>query len=111
MRASWPPSIPVSFILPPPPSSFWLPSSPPRLAPSLSFIGPSTLSPSASSSYRASAALAPLLATPPSVSAGFGLAYTLGAIRLEVNYNLPLVAGRGEGRARGLGVAMGIDYL
>ncbi|CAO1635628.1 unnamed protein product [Parajaminaea phylloscopi] len=47
----------------------------------------------------------------PSSSAGVGLLYTQGPLRLELNAGMPLTAVRGDGVRKGLQVGIGIDFL
>lgn len=47
----------------------------------------------------------------PSVSAGFGVLFQQGPVRLELNFGLPLVARVGDGIRKGLQFGIGIDFL
>ncbi|KAK0528041.1 hypothetical protein OC835_004797 [Tilletia horrida] len=49
--------------------------------------------------------------TQPSVSAGAGLVFRQGPLRLEVNAGVPLVAHRSDLMRRGFQVGIGIDFL
>ncbi|KAL7418077.1 surface antigen-domain-containing protein [Mrakia frigida] len=55
--------------------------------------------------------LAPLLSSPPSVSAGVGIVYDFAPIRIEANFVVPLVGGSGEGLSKGFGLGMGMEFL
>ncbi|KAJ3168256.1 hypothetical protein HDU88_001696 [Geranomyces variabilis] len=52
-----------------------------------------------------------LLSSPPSVSAGLGLAVRFSILRLELNYCLPLVARLGDRMAGGLQFGVGVSYM
>ncbi|KAJ3178147.1 hypothetical protein HDU87_003699 [Geranomyces variabilis] len=52
-----------------------------------------------------------LLSSPPSVSAGVGLAVRFSILRLELNYCLPLVARAGDRMAGGLQFGVGVSYM
>jgi len=47
----------------------------------------------------------------PSVSAGFGLVYTQGPLRAELNAGVPLVARRGDGGRKGVQFGIGVSFL
>ncbi|KAK0552974.1 hypothetical protein OC846_002697 [Tilletia horrida] len=49
--------------------------------------------------------------TQPSISAGAGLVFRQGPLRLEVNLGVPLVAHRTDNIRRGFQVGIGIDFL
>lgn len=49
--------------------------------------------------------------TRPSVSAGLGLMYSNGALRAEVNFGVPLVAHKTDGKRPGLQLGIGIEFL
>lgn len=51
------------------------------------------------------------LVSRPSSSAGLGLLYTQGPLRLELNAGMPLTAVRGDGVRKGLQLGIGIDFL
>ncbi|KAN0065700.1 hypothetical protein ACQY0O_000830 [Thecaphora frezii] len=53
--------------------------------------------------------LAPLLQ--PSVSAGFGIVYLQGPLRVELNAGLPLAARRSDSIRKGLQLGVGISFL
>lgn len=50
-------------------------------------------------------------ATQPSSSAGVGLAYTQGALRVELNAGMPLTSRRGDGLRKGVQFGIGVDFL
>jgi outer membrane protein insertion porin family len=47
----------------------------------------------------------------PSTSAGVGLMYEQGALRLELNAGMPLSAARGDGSRKGVQLGVGISFL
>ncbi|PWN25680.1 hypothetical protein BDZ90DRAFT_281493 [Jaminaea rosea] len=47
----------------------------------------------------------------PSMSAGMGLAYTQGPLRVEVNAGMPITSRRGDGQRKGVQFGIGIDFL
>lgn len=47
----------------------------------------------------------------PSTSAGVGLVYMQGQLRVELNAGVPLTARRGDGMRKGLQLGIGIDFL
>ncbi|KAH9924208.1 surface antigen-domain-containing protein [Fomitopsis serialis] len=47
----------------------------------------------------------------PSVGAGVGLVYKLDAVRVEVNFGVPLVASKSDGVRKGIQVGIGLDFL
>ena len=47
----------------------------------------------------------------PSASAGLGLRFQQGPIRLELNFGLPIMARCGDGLRKGLQFGIGIDFL
>lgn len=47
----------------------------------------------------------------PSASAGLGLLFQQGPIRLELNFGLPIMARCGDGLRKGLQFGIGIDFL
>ena len=47
----------------------------------------------------------------PSVGAGVGLVYKLDAVRVEVNFGVPLVASKSDGMRKGIQVGIGMDFL
>ncbi|CAO1621542.1 unnamed protein product [Jaminaea pallidilutea] len=47
----------------------------------------------------------------PSSSVGFGLLYTQGPLRLELNAGMPITARAGDGVRKGLQIGIGIDFL
>ncbi|KAJ7089333.1 surface antigen-domain-containing protein [Mycena belliarum] len=51
------------------------------------------------------------LVTRPSVSAGVGLSYAFGPVRLELNFGVPLLASKGDGARRGVQLCVGAEFL
>lgn len=49
--------------------------------------------------------------TKPSVSAGVGIVYRFDPLRVEVNFGVPLVASKSDGRKRGFEVGIGVNFL
>lgn len=47
----------------------------------------------------------------PSTSAGVGLVYMQGQLRVELNAGVPLTARKGDGTSKGLQLGIGIDFL
>ena len=47
----------------------------------------------------------------PSISAGVGLIYKFDAIRLEVNFGLPIVASKSDATRKGIQIGIGLDFL
>lgn len=47
----------------------------------------------------------------PSISAGVGLIYRFDAIRLEVNFGLPIVASKSDSTRKGVQVGIGLEFL
>lgn len=71
----------------------------------------SSVSPPSSAWKQQAQTLARDLLLRPSSSAGFGLLYTQGPLRLELNAGMPLTAVRGDGARKGLQAGIGIDFL
>ncbi|KAI0077621.1 hypothetical protein K474DRAFT_1661556 [Panus rudis PR-1116 ss-1] len=46
-----------------------------------------------------------------SVSAGLGLVYKLDPVRVEVNFGVPLLSNKGDGKRKGIQVGIGLDFL
>lgn len=55
--------------------------------------------------------LTPSTLTQPSTSAGFGLMYTQGPLRLELNTGMPLTARKRDGLSKGFQIGIGISFL
>jgi len=49
--------------------------------------------------------------TKPSISAGVGIVYRFDPLRVEVNFGVPLVASKSDGRKRGFEVGIGVNFL
>lgn len=47
----------------------------------------------------------------PSASAGVGLLFQQGPVRLELNFGVPLLARIGDGTRKGLQFGIGLDFL
>ncbi|GAA5899537.1 hypothetical protein JCM8208_000585 [Rhodotorula glutinis] len=52
-----------------------------------------------------------ILATPPSLTAGFGLMYRHSLVRIEANVGVPIVQTRGEGGVKGFQFGLGLSFL
>ncbi|KPV72638.1 uncharacterized protein RHOBADRAFT_29811 [Rhodotorula graminis WP1] len=52
-----------------------------------------------------------IVATPPSLTAGFGLMYRHSLVRIEANVGVPVVQTRGEGGVKGFQFGLGLSFL